>query len=100
MKKFIVCMMAAAPFLNAAGVEPSPAVARLYRARCGACHGTTGEGGVGPSFKGKLAHPTPKAMFSVVKNGIPGTAMPACSLPDAEIRKLVTYVGWIRKQPK
>ena len=84
--------------LTAATSDPAPDTTRLFKVRCGACHGADGAGGVGPSLKGKLAHPSEKELFSVIKNGIPGTSMPPTPLPDPQVKKLVSYVQFINKQ--
>jgi mono/diheme cytochrome c family protein len=76
----------------------APDVQRLFRVRCGGCHGAEGEGGVGPSLHGKLTHGSPKQLFDVIKNGIPGTAMPATPLPDPQVKKLVAYVQFINNK--
>jgi mono/diheme cytochrome c family protein len=86
----------------------------LYRRHCVHCHGTTGDG-LGPTamilnpyprdyrqgkFKFKsterAAKPTQYDLESIVRQGVPGTAMPSFDLrPDAEIKALVEYVKYL-----
>lgn len=89
-------------------------ISGLYREHCAHCHGITGDG-AGPTaaflnpyprdfrlskFKFKSTplrrSPTDHDMELVLKNGIPGTAMPSFrTLPDDEIDALVNYVKYL-----
>jgi Tol biopolymer transport system component/mono/diheme cytochrome c family protein len=78
---------------------------RLYAANCAVCHGAAGKGD-GPSGVGLNPRPadfsqhmvpgkhTDGQVFLGIKNGFPGTAMPAWSgrLSDEQIWQLVTYL--------
>jgi mono/diheme cytochrome c family protein len=86
----------------------------LYRRHCAHCHGTTGDG-MGPTamllnpyprdyrqgkFKFKsterAAKPTDHDLDYIIREGIPGTAMPAFGLlPEIQIRALVEYVKYL-----
>src|SRR5262245_22555690 len=86
----------------------------LYRRHCGHCHGTTGDG-QGPTAKllnpyprdyrqGKFkfksteraAKPTAYDLERIVRDGVPGTAMPSFALlPDNQIKALVEYVKYL-----
>jgi mono/diheme cytochrome c family protein len=86
----------------------------LYRRHCVHCHGTTGDG-QGPTalllnpyprdyrqgkFKFKsterAAKPTDADLELVLRNGVPGTAMPSFNLlPDAQIKALIEYVKYL-----
>ncbi len=78
---------------------PGPDVVRLYTVKCSPCHGPDGAGGIGASFKGKLAHRTTPDIAGVIKHGIPGTAMPASpTLPDPMVQKLAMYVQYLNKK--
>jgi len=67
---------------------------RTYGTECSYCHGPQGVGAIGPV----LAAPrirraqTDQALFQVIREGIPGTQMPASGLPAAQIWQLVAYV--------
>ncbi len=86
----------------------------LYRRHCGHCHGTTGDG-MGPTalilnpyprdyrqgkFKFKSterpAKPTEHDLELIMRNGVPGTAMPSFDLlPDAQVKALIEYVKYL-----
>jgi len=86
----------------------------LYREHCASCHGITGDG-AGPSaaflnpyprdfrlgkFKFKrtkvFSPPTDHDLDRILRNGIPGTAMPSFkTLDDEEIAALVDYVKYL-----
>jgi cytochrome c55X len=69
-------------------------LARLVRHDCGACHGMTLKGGLGPELlPAALAGKPPEFLQWVILNGRPGTAMPAWSalLTPAE-------AAWIAKR--
>ena len=86
----------------------------LYRRHCVHCHGTTGDG-LGPTamvlnpyprdyrqgkFKFKsterAAKPTGYDLESILRHGVPGTAMPSFDLlPDAEVKTLAEYVKYL-----
>ena len=88
--------------------------AGLYRELCSHCHGISGDGagGTAPSLKpyprdfrlGKFKFkstplrrmPTDEDLTRIIKNGIPGTAMPSFrTLPENEIEALVDYVKYL-----
>jgi nitrite reductase (NO-forming)/hydroxylamine reductase len=98
MKLTLLILSFAAALSAAIPAGPAPDAQRLFRVRCGGCHGPEGDGGAGPSLRGKLTHGTPKQLFTVIKNGIPGTAMPATPLPDPQVQKLVAYVQFLNKK--
>jgi mono/diheme cytochrome c family protein len=86
----------------------------LYRRHCAHCHGTTGDG-QGPTafilnpyprdyrqgkFKFKsterASKPTDYDLEMLLRNGVPGTAMPSFDLlPDPQIKALVEYVKYL-----
>ena len=79
-----------APLLSA---EDDGAV-RLYQANCSYCHGARGEGGRGPDLtvgRYKRGGSDPE-LFSTIRNGVPGTEMPAVRATDDEVKRLVGYV--------
>jgi mono/diheme cytochrome c family protein len=92
-----VTLAAAAP--ASTHYVPTPNTERLFKVKCAVCHGADGSGGAGASFKVKLAHPTLPALVGVIKNGIPGTAMPGNpSMPDTAVHDLAQYVLYLNKK--
>jgi mono/diheme cytochrome c family protein len=92
------------------GATPSPtlpfaadsgpdAVVELYRDSCGGCHGPDREGGVGPALIPERLEADDDFYFDIIKNGKPGTVMPAwgpMGMTDEEIRALIDL---IRSEP-
>lgn len=71
------------------------ALERLVRHDCGACHGMTLRGGLGPDIRPRaLAHYDPAALETVILDGIPGTPMPPWRplLSDAEAAWIAEYL--------
>jgi mono/diheme cytochrome c family protein len=80
-----------------------------FSSQCVACHGASGEGGVGPALNSKtLLKNTPDAIFfSVIRSGVPNTQMPSWSvdfggpLTDEDIRDVVAFVrAWEPTAPE
>jgi alcohol dehydrogenase (cytochrome c) len=73
--------------------------ARIFRERCAVCHGTDGSGGpVGPSLsRSEYDHgDSDLAIYQVLRDGIPGTAMPRATLSLGELLQVVTYVKMLQ----
>ncbi len=74
----------------------------LFNKTCTGCHyriSDGGEGSRGPELGGTRRYFTPErdgAIFGVVKNGIPGTAMPNMGLADDDAWRIVAYIRNIR----
>lgn len=75
---------------------------RLFEGHCAACHGMKATGGKGPN----LAQPAltraadNPALFSVIKEGIEGTAMPgAWQMTDREIWQVAGYIRSLGRVP-
>jgi mono/diheme cytochrome c family protein len=98
MRTLAALLLLAASSFAAATPAPGPDVVRLYRVRCAQCHGASGEGGSGPSFKQRLNHKGAHSIEEVIKNGISGTAMPPSGLLDPAIKKMAAYVLYLNKQ--
>lgn len=90
---------AASPTAPAAKPAASPAAKTtsggqaVFQANCVACHGATGEGGVGPNIRGK----TEDVVKRQVRNG--GQRMPpfsASQISDQQLNDLATYVNSLR----
>ncbi|HMF74300.1 MAG TPA: c-type cytochrome [Bryobacteraceae bacterium] len=71
----------------------------LYNKTCTACHGRDGtQGDRAPALGAarRYFRLSEAAIFDAIKNGIPGTAMPASGLQDTEIWRIVAYIRNIR----
>jgi putative heme-binding domain-containing protein len=65
----------------------------LYRWRCGECHGLDATGYRGPDLTAVLAAGMPdERLFRVIRQGVPGTEMPASNMPDDELLQLMAYL--------
>ncbi len=67
---------------------------QVYGKNCAACHGSAGEGGVGPAIAGsKVATASAAEHLDVVLNGVPGSAMQAFAeqLSEVDAAAVVTY---------
>jgi cytochrome c oxidase cbb3-type subunit 3 len=84
---------------NAEMLQDADAIAiggALYNANCVACHGSLGEGGVGPNLTDDywLHGGDIKDVFKTIKYGVPEKGMIAwqAQLPPAEIHKISSYI--------
>lgn len=76
--------------LTPADIEEGKA---LYGAQCAGCHGVDGSGGMGPNIQGSVERRGDQGMFSVIRNGIPGTGMgPVMSLNDKRAWQTIGYL--------
>jgi len=71
---------------------------KLYRGRCGHCHGQAGEGGRGAALTGAMRHgSSDREVFQVIRRGIPNTEMPgAFNLPEHEVWRMVSFLRTLR----
>ena len=82
--------------------QAEPLGARLYERHCAACHGATGEGGIGvplalPSFQASISD---DYVRQTIRLGRAGRIMPAfVQLPPDEIDAIVRYVRSWNKHP-
>ncbi|NDJ77878.1 MAG: hypothetical protein GYB65_16640 [Chloroflexi bacterium] len=70
-------------------------VGQVYRDSCGGCHGSNREGATGPALIPGRLTASDEYYFDVIKNGSPGTVMPAwgpLGMADEEIWALVGYM--------
>ena len=66
---------------------------QLFAAQCSGCHGFDASGGLGPDLHGVAQRRGDQGIFSAIRNGIPGTAMPpVMSLNDQRAWQVVAYV--------
>ena len=68
--------------------------ARIFRERCAACHGNDGTGGHGPSLnRSGLRHgDSDLAIYKIVRDGIPQTAMAAVAMSLQERWQVIGYI--------
>ena len=79
------------PVANAGGAGDGKA---LFELHCSYCHGANGEGGRGADLTtGEYRHGGSDAeLYASIRNGIPGTEMPAVRATDEEVWKMVAFV--------
>jgi alcohol dehydrogenase (cytochrome c) len=73
--------------------------ARIFRERCTGCHGSDGSGGPhAPSLtrSGFKHGDSDLAIYEVVRDGVPGTAMPQNALPLRELLQLTANVKMLQ----
>jgi len=82
---------------------------RLYADNCAACHGTDGEGNVGPALnsRGLLQLTADDVLVSLIRTGVPGTVMPAWGqsfggpFTDEQAVQLVAFIrAWEATAPE
>ncbi len=82
---------------------------QIYIANCTPCHGTRGEGGVGPALNNKtlLDQATDEVLTGFISVGRPNTLMPAWSqanggpLTDEDVRHVVSFIrAWQPTAPE
>jgi len=68
--------------------------AKLFQAQCAYCHGPHGDGGRGANLaRPKLRHaPDDKALFRIIRLGIPDTGMPGNAMSVEEVRQVASFV--------
>jgi cytochrome c oxidase cbb3-type subunit III len=65
----------------------------LFQGECGECHGVDGSGAAGPNLHGVAQRRGDQGLFSVIRNGIPGTGMaPVSNLNDKRAWQVVAYI--------
>jgi putative heme-binding domain-containing protein len=67
---------------------------RIFGTQCSYCHGPKGEGGQGAVLAvPRLIHaPDDQTLFHVIREGIPGTRMPASALTPSQAWQVAAYV--------
>jgi alcohol dehydrogenase (cytochrome c) len=72
---------------------------RIFHERCAGCHGDNGSGGsVGPSLtRATYNHgDSDLAIYEVMRDGVPGTAMPRAGLSLPELLRVTAYVKMLQ----
>jgi len=97
--RFSPCFLAAAGLLCAQDNSSNAAQdadlgARLFQTHCSYCHGTHGEGGRGADLTtGQYRHGgSNDELFRTIRNGIPGSEMPAVRATDNDVWQMVAFV--------
>ena len=83
------------PASNASEAAHAPAGRRVFSSACAGCHGLDGRGGErAPDLAApKVRRLSNRELLAIVRNGVPGTAMPAFhALPQQELRGLLAYL--------
>jgi alcohol dehydrogenase (cytochrome c) len=92
-------LRASIQFSSIASAEDRKAGARIFHERCAGCHGMDGSGGsVGPSLT-RLGYSHGDAdldIYQVVRDGVPGTAMPRAQLSSPELLRVIAYVRMLQ----
>ena len=67
---------------------------RIFGTQCAYCHGPKGEGGQGAVLAvPRLSHaPDDQTLFRVIREGIPGTRMPASALTTGQVWQVAAFV--------
>lgn len=92
MKRIGLILMA---LLSSLPLHAAPDGAHLYQRHCAACHGVSGQGGVGiplslPDF---LAHASDQYLGTTIRKGRPGRVMPAFqTLSDAQLAAIIRHM--------
>jgi alcohol dehydrogenase (cytochrome c) len=85
--------------LTLSGQAPDPG-RQSFEGRCAKCHGGDGNGGeLGPAIVSRLSARTDVQLTALIRDGMPGTAMPGQPIPDAEMAPLVRFLRSIQPQP-
>lgn len=86
---------AAADPVQPGTMRPPEVLERLVRQDCGACHGITLKGGLGPAITPARARQIDDAQLAeIIRDGIPGTPMPPWGplLGPGELDWIVSYL--------
>jgi len=76
-----------------AGAAAIEAGGALFRERCADCHGADAKGVRGPDLTRIWTAPnSDQRALQIIRNGVPGSIMPASSAPDDELRSIVAYL--------
>jgi len=87
---FLTTLLFAAQILYAQDANPGRVV---FETRCATCHGGDGNGAeMGPPIRGRLAARNDQQLTSLIREGLPGRAMPPIQVTDAEMPVLVAFL--------
>jgi cytochrome c oxidase cbb3-type subunit 3 len=98
------CVLLVCQLVSGQGQEPGPQPKttaadlaegqRIFGTQCSYCHGGKGEGGQGAVLAvPRLPHaPDDQSLFRVIREGIPGTQMPASALTTGQVWQVAAFV--------
>jgi alcohol dehydrogenase (cytochrome c) len=84
---------------SVASADDRRAGAHIFHERCSGCHGENGSGGsVGPSLTRPAYNhgDSDLAIYQVVRDGVPGTAMPRANLSQPELLRVIAYLKMLQ----
>jgi alcohol dehydrogenase (cytochrome c) len=81
-------------FSQHASQDDRQAGAGIFGEQCAKCHSSDGSGGFGPSLtRPEYNHGnTDLAIYRVLRDGVPGTAMPRANLPPVALLKVLSHL--------
>ena len=67
---------------------------QAFAVQCAYCHGPTAEGAIGPALTSPQLRRAPDetTLAQVIRNGIPGTGMPASAVSESQARQISAYL--------
>jgi len=71
---------------------------QAYLSNCAACHGLDRQGGIGPALTPDVLVQNDDFYFDVIKNGRPGTIMPAWGLMGFTDQEIWLMLGYLRSE--
>ena len=87
----VILLLTALPLRPSA--QPSTDGAALFGERCSSCHGADARGGNGPALVNLwTAGASDERVLRTIRQGVPGSAMPPSSAPDAELEAIVRFL--------
>jgi alcohol dehydrogenase (cytochrome c) len=94
-------LVASVEFSSNASEDDRKAGARIFRERCGTCHGADGSGGAfAPSLiRAEYNHgDSDFAIYKVLRDGVPDTAMQSVNLTLLERLQVISYLKALKSQ--
>lgn len=92
---FVLLLAGSTAMAQGASEPDADGLERFVRQDCGACHGMSLRGGLGPDLRPEaLAHWDAAGLAQIILDGIPGTAMPPWRpiVSDAEAQWIARYL--------
>jgi putative heme-binding domain-containing protein len=97
MRKALVASFLVLVEVGCLRAEDSAGVA-IFNSNCAVCHGRDGRGGRGPNLRKALRNGSSDSdIEAVIRNGVPGTAMPSFHFEKDELEGLLEYIHSLRQ---